>query len=310
MSIVAVGTVAFDTIETPFGRADRILGGSATFISLAARYFADDVDLIAVVGRDFPDRHINLLRSKGIATDGLHVDPDGATFAWEGRYDYDLNDRTTLATHLNVLRGFSPRIPERSRTRRIVCLGNLDPTIQQQVLAQMYEPDLVICDTMNYWIDHTPDELLRTLEAVDCLIINDSEARQLADEPNLIRASAIIREMGPGILVVKKGEHGALLFTDGAVFSAPAYPMENIHDPTGAGDTFMGGFAGFLSMSRDYSIDSLKRAVVYGSAMASFVVEQFGAERLISLSRDEIDRRVDAFRVLCEIPSMARLESV
>ena len=308
MSIVAVGTVAFDTIETPFGRAENILGGSATFITLAARYFAAEVDLIAVVGDDFPEEHIDMLRSRGISTNGLQVERGGSTFAWEGRYDYDLNDRETLATHLNVLSGFSPDIPVASRRRRIVCLGNLDPTIQRDVLSQMEEPQLVVCDTMNYWIDHTPDELLETLKLVDCLIINDAEARQLADEANLIRAAGIIKELGPRIVVVKKGEHGALLFADGTVFSAPAYPMEDIHDPTGAGDTFMGGFAGFLSMCGDYSADSLKRAVVYGSAMASFVVERFGTERLQTLTRDTIDRRVDAFRVLCEIPAMVPLE--
>ncbi len=308
MSIVAVGTVAFDTIETPFGRADNILGGSATFITLAARYFAEDVDLIAVVGHDFPKEHIDLLRSRGVSLDGLQIDEAGATFAWEGKYHYDLNDRETLATHLNVLSDFFPTIPDRSKNRRIVCLGNLDPTIQQHALEQVSDPDLVVCDTMNYWIDHTPEALVKTLEVVDCLIINDAEARQLADEPNLIRAASVIREMGPGILVVKKGEHGALLFADGTVFSAPAFPLEDIHDPTGAGDTFLGGFAGYLSRSRDYSVDSLKRAVVYGSAMASFVVEEFGANRLLSLTRNEIDRRIDAFRVLCEIPAMDRLE--
>jgi sugar/nucleoside kinase (ribokinase family) len=307
MSIVAVGTVALDTIETPFGRVERILGGSATFIALAARYFAEQVDLIAVVGNDFPGEHIEMLRSRGISLDGLQVEEDGETFAWEGRYHYDLNDRETLATHLNVLSGFSPTIPAGSQDHRLVCLGNLDPTIQRDVLSQLRKPELIICDTMNYWIDHTLDELLTTLKLVDCLIINDAEARQLAEEPNLIRAAVRIREMGPRVVVVKKGEHGALLFADGTVFSAPAYPMEDIHDPTGAGDTFMGGFAGYLAMCSDYSIDSLKRAVVYGSAMASFVVERFGTERLLTLTRDSIDRRVDAFRVLCEIPSMAPL---
>ncbi|NNE46766.1 MAG: sugar kinase [Rhodothermales bacterium] len=310
MSIVAVGTVALDTIETPFGRAENILGGSATFIALAARFFTDEVDLIAVVGNDFPTEHIEMLRARGVSTEGLQVDQSGTTFAWEGRYSYDLNDRETLATHLNVLSEFSPVIPERSRHRRLVCLGNLDPEIQQKVLMQMNDHDLVVCDTMNYWIERTPDELSKTLKLVDCLIINDAEARQLADEPNLIRAATAIRALGPRILVIKKGEHGALLFADGAIFSAPAFPMEDIHDPTGAGDSFMGGFAGYLAMSRDYSVDSLKRAVVYGSAMASFVVERFGTESLSLLSRDVIDRRVDAFRVLGEIPTISPLNPV
>lgn len=307
MSIVAVGTVALDTIETPFGKVDSILGGSATYISLAARYFADDVHLVAVVGNDFPAEHIESLRSRGVCTEGLDIDDSGATFAWEGRYHYDLNDRETIATHLNVLTGFAPAVPSGARKCRVACLGNLDPAIQRQALEQMEDPDVVICDTMNYWIEHTPDSLVKTLKLIDCLIINDAEARQLADEPNLIRAAHAIRSMGPEVLVIKKGEHGALLFTDGSIFSAPAFPLEDIFDPTGAGDTFMGGFAGYLSNCGEYTSESLKKAVIYGSAMASFVVEQFGPDRLLELSSEEIDRRVDNFRVLAEIPAMSPL---
>ncbi len=307
MSIVAVGTVALDTIETPFGKVDGILGGSATYITMAARYFADDVHLVAVVGNDFPAEHIESLRKRNICVEGLDVDENGSTFAWEGRYHYDLNDRETVATHLNVLTDFTPAVPVAARGCRVACLGNLDPAIQREALEQMDDPDVVICDTMNYWINHTPDSLLETLKLIDCLIINDAEARQLADEPNLIRAAHAIRSMGPDVLVIKKGEHGALLFTDGSIFSAPAFPLEDIYDPTGAGDTFMGGFAGYLSHCRDYSSESLKKAVIYGSAMASFVVEQFGPDRLLALSKDEIDRRVDNFRILAEIPDMSPL---
>lgn len=309
MSIVAVGTVAFDTIETPFGKAERILGGSATFIALAARYFTPDVGIVAVVGGDFPGEYVAMLAERGISIDGLQFDRTGSTFAWEGRYYYDLNDRETIATHLNVLTDFAPEVPNTETDARILCLGNIDPEIQRRVILQMEKPDLVVCDTMNYWIEHTRDCLLETLKLVDCLIINDAEARQLADQPNLIRAAHTIRKFGPEILIVKKGEHGALLFTDTSVFSAPAFPMENIFDPTGAGDTFMGGFAGFLSRARDYSLGSLRRAVIYGSAMASFVVERFGTERLMDLTSDDIDERVAGFRVLCEIPEMAPLHN-
>ncbi len=309
MSIVAVGTVAFDTIETPFGKAERILGGSATFIALAARFFTREVGIVAVVGDDFPGEYVKMLTDRGISVDGLQFDQTGSTFAWEGKYHYDLNDRVTIATHLNVLTDFSPEVPSADTDARILCLGNIDPEIQRRVILQMDEPDLVVCDTMNYWIEHTSDCLLETLKLVDCLIINDAEARQLADEPNLIRAAHEIRKLGPEILIIKKGEHGALLFADGSVFSAPAFPMENIYDPTGAGDTFMGGFAGFLSRARDYSPGALRRAVVYGSALASFVVERFGTDRLMDLTSEEIDERVAGFRVLCEIPEIVPLDT-
>lgn len=304
VSILAVGTVALDAIETPFGKADDVLGGSAVYISLAARYFASPVRLMGVVGGDFPERYMRTLQESGVDLTGLDVDPEGATFAWKGRYHYDLNERDTLATHLNVLESFEPVVPATHRDTRIVCLGNLDPSIQRTVLSQMDAPGFVICDTMNYWIEHTPESLRETLRVVDCLVINDSEARELADEPNLVRAARSIREMGPEVLIIKKGEHGALLFVDDVIFSAPAYPLEDIQDPTGAGDTFMGGFAGALAGQRDVDASALKRAVIYGSAMASFVVEAFGPDRLLALTEVDIRRRLDAFRELSTIPAL------
>ena len=304
MSVLAVGTVAFDSIETPFGKAERVLGGSGTYIALAARYLAAPVRLVGVVGRDFPEEHVDLLRTRNIDTEGLVRDEDGETFFWAGRYHYDLNRRDTLATHLNVLATFDPEVPATYRDSRIVCLGNLDPTVQRTVLDQMDAPDLVVLDTMNYWIEHTPKELRKTLECVDVLVINDSEARELSGEPNLVRAARVIRAMGPQTLVIKKGEHGALLFTNGAVFSAPAYPLEDIHDPTGAGDAFMGGFAGHLARTDPHNPEELRRAVILGSALASFVVEAFGTERLLDLGTADLERRIASFHELSLIPEM------
>lgn len=312
MSLLAVGTVAFDTVETPFGRAERILGGSATYIALAARLLGVPTRLCAVVGRDFPDEHVERLRARGVDLDGLVRDPSGETFFWAGRYHYDLNQRDTLATHLNVLATFRPELPPAYRDSRVVCLGNLDPVIQSDVLDQVEAPALVVCDTMNYWIAGAPDALGETLRRVDVLIVNDAEARELSGEPNLVRAARAIRALGPETLVVKKGEHGALLFCgDGrapTVFAAPAYPLEDIHDPTGAGDTFMGGFAGHLARLAAHDAaalrepEALKQAVVVGSALASFVVEAFGPERLLALTPDDLDGRVAAFHRLSAIP--------
>lgn len=309
VSILAVGTVALDTIETPFGAEENVLGGSATYITLAARYFARDVRLVGVVGRDFPDEYMQLLRQSGVDLTGLEMDEAGATFAWSGRYHYDLNERDTLATDLNVLETFDPVVPEAYRGSKVVCLGNLEPSIQRRVLEQVYEPDLVVCDTMNFWIENTPDSLRETLKLVDCLIINDAEARELAEEPNLVRAAQLIRKMGPETLIIKKGEHGALLFTDDVIFSAPAYPLEDIQDPTGAGDTFAGGFVGYLVHHGTKSADAYKRAVIYGSAMASFCVERFGPYRLLELSEEEIRSRVEAFRELSAIPAFSAVYS-
>ncbi len=307
MSILAVGTVAFDSIETPFGSVDRILGGSATYLTLAARYFAEEVGLVGVVGGDFPDEYMQRLESSGVNLDGLEVKEDGETFAWAGRYHYDLNERDTLATHLNVLEQFEPSVPDAFRRPQIVCLGNLAPETQLQVLEQVREPEMVICDTMNFWIENSYDDLLNTLRRVDCLIINDSEVRQLADEPNLIRAVGMARSMGPRIVVVKKGEHGALLFVGDEVFSAPAFPLEDVRDPTGAGDAFAGGFAGYLARVEGADEDDLKRAVVYGSAMASFVVEAFGPNRLFDLSPEQIDARSNAFCDMSAVPELFSL---
>jgi sugar/nucleoside kinase (ribokinase family) len=305
MRIVVVGTVAFDSIETPFGSAEKILGGSALYISLAARFFVPEVALVAVVGGDFPGEAIAMIADRGIDVTGLEVAEQGKTFAWEGRYRFDLNDRETIATHLNVLTTFNPVVPGQYREGSLVCLGNLDPSTQESVIRQSVNPSLTVMDTMNFWIEQTPGPLHDTLRLVDCLIINDAEARQLSGEPNLIKAAAIIRRLGPRHLVVKKGEHGALLFAEEGVFSAPAYPLEDIHDPTGAGDAFMGGFVGYLAARGDVSVETYKSAVVYGSAVASFCVEKFGPDRLLEITPADIERRVDEFRALSEIPAPA-----
>lgn len=302
MSLLAVGTVAFDQIETPFGKRDRALGGSATYLTLAARFMTDDINLVAVVGNDFPDEYVDVLRSRHINLDGLEFREDQKTFAWGGRYHYDLNNRDTLYTNLNVLSSFNPVLPSRYTGSRIVCLGNLDPTVQASVMDQCRSADMVLCDTMNFWIENTPDALQTLLGRVDCLVINDSEARELADEPNLIVAARKIRARGPQILIIKKGEHGALMFAEDSIFSVPAYPLEDIQDPTGAGDAFMGGFAGYLSGCREINLDALKHALVYGSVVASFTVEKFGPESLYDLTRAEILTRIDAFRDLTTIP--------
>ena len=305
MSVLAVGTVAFDQIETPFGKRDKALGGSAMYITMAARFMCDDVRLVAVVGNDFPPKYREVMASRQINLAGLEVQEDGLTFAWGGRYHYDLNNRDTVYTDLNVLATFDPVLPAEYRDANVLCLGNLDPGVQDSVLNQVVDPSIVICDTMNYWIEQTPEKLKHILSRVDCLVVNDSEARELSDSSNLVVAAKKIREMGPEIVVIKKGEHGALLFANESVFMVPAYPLEDIQDPTGAGDAFMGGFAGFLSGCKDIDLDSLKHALVHGSAVASFTVEQFGPEGLYDLSRPEIEKRIDAFRDLTTIPVSA-----
>lgn len=302
MSLLIVGSVAYDGIETPFGKKDPVLGGSATFISLTSSYFAKPVRLVGVVGHDFAEADIQRFRDKDVDLEGLQVDRSGKTFYWAGRYHFDLNSRDTLVTELNVFERFEPVIPESYRDSRIVCLGNIHPALQSRVLDQVRSHDLVICDTMNFWIEGWPEDLKTTLKRVDVLIINDSEARQLAGMPNLIKAAAAIRAMGPRILIIKKGEHGALLFTDGGIFSAPAYPVVDIFDPTGAGDTFLGGFAGWLAKTGDLSDRNLRRAVINGSVMASFCVERFGPERLYDLTSAEIEGRFEEFRALSHIP--------
>ena len=304
MSLLVVGSVAYDGIETPFGKVDRILGGSATYISLTSSYFAKQVNLVGVVGRDFADEDIELLKSKEINLEGLQIDNSGDTFFWSGKYHYDLNNRDTLDTQLNVFERFDPVIPESYKDAKFIALGNIEPSLQGKVLDQVNDPDFVVMDTMNFWIAGTPDALKETIKKVDLLVINDSEARELADEPNLIKAAEIVRNMGPSSLIIKKGEHGALLFTDNEIFSAPAYPVIDIFDPTGAGDSFMGGMLGWLAYTDDLSAHNLRRAVIMGSVMASFCVEEFGPGRLKNLTEKEIYDRYREFRSLSEIPEV------
>lgn len=298
MSLLVVGSLALDTIETPFGKAKETLGGSAVYISAAASYFAAPVRLVGVVGGDFPKSAISFLEERTIDLEGLQTIENGKTFRWSGKYHYDLNMRDTLFTQLNVFERFDPKIPDVYRKSRYVCLGNIDPVLQRKVLEQIEKPKLIVGDTMNFWIEGKREDLTRTMKHFDVLIINDAEARLLTQEPNLIRAGKRIIGMGPKILIIKKGEHGALLITETTIFSAPAYPMENIYDPTGAGDTFAGGFIGWLEKSDDISDENLKKAVVYGSAMASFCVEKFGVDGLRDLTYLKIQDRFRSFRDL------------
>lgn len=294
MGLLVVGSLALDTIITPFDKVEDALGGSATYISIAASYFAGLVKLVAVIGSDFPEKYISLLEEHNVDLEGMKIE-QGKTFRWGGKYHYDLNVRDTLFTELNVFESFNPIIPENFRKSKYVCLGNIDPVLQLKVLEQMSDPQFVVCDTMNYWIEGKRDDLLKLLEQVHVLIINDSEARLLANEPNLIKASRRIRNLGPQSLIIKKGEHGAMLFTDDTIFSAPAYPMETIIDPTGAGDTFAGGFTGYLFKTRDLSPNNLRCAVIYGSSMASFCVEKFSTEGIENLSYLKIQDRYREF---------------
>jgi sugar/nucleoside kinase (ribokinase family) len=290
-----VGSLGLDTVATPFDKVENALGGSATYISLASSYFTGPIYLVGVVGADFPKSYISLLEKHNIDLEGLQIVEGGKTFRWAGKYHYDLNVRDTLLTELNVFEKFDPIIPDKAKKAKFVCLGNIDPTLQLKVLDQMENPQFVVGDTMNYWIEGKKDALMELLKRVNVLIINDSEARLLAKEPNLIKAWKIIRAMGPEILIIKKGEHGALLFTDDIVFSAPAYPMEMIYDPTGAGDTFAGGFIGYLHKTQDLSAENMKRAVVYGSAMASFCVEKFSTTSLENLQYLRVQDRYREF---------------
>jgi sugar/nucleoside kinase (ribokinase family) len=298
LGLLVVGSLGLDTVETPFDKVKDALGGSATYISLAASYFGGPVELVGVVGSDFPKEYIKIMQDHNVDVEGLQIVEGGKTFKWSGKYHYDLNVRDTLLTELNVFQDFNPVIPDNFKKSKYICLGNIDPVLQSKVLDQMEAPQFIVCDTMNFWIEGKKDELLQLLPRVDVLIINDSEARLLAQEPNLIRASKKIRALGPKILIIKKGEHGALLFAGDTVFSAPAYPMETIFDPTGAGDSFAGGFTGYLYKTRDLSPDSLKRAVIYGSTMASFCVEKFSTRGLEDLSYLQISDRYREFMML------------
>lgn len=301
MGLLVVGSVALDSVATPFDKVDNALGGSATYISLASSYFSGPVHVVAVVGDDFPKENITMLESHNIDLDGLQIIPDGKTFRWAGKYHYDLNSRDTLLTELNVFENFDPIIPEHLTKSKFICLGNIDPVLQKKVLDQLEKPQFVVCDTMNYWIEGKKDDLISLLPNVNVLIINDSEARLLAHEPNLIKAAKIILDMGVETLIIKKGEHGALLFSGNVIFSAPAYPLEIIHDPTGAGDSFAGGFVGHLFKTQDFSVDNIKRAVIYGSTMASFCVEQFSTKGLEELSYLRIQDRYREFLSLTRI---------
>jgi len=295
LSLLVVGSLGLDTVSTPFDKVEDALGGSATYISLSASYFSAPINLVGIVGSDFPNKYIHLMEEHNINLEGLQVIEGGKTFRWSGKYHYDLNVRDTLFTELNVFENFNPVIPEKFRKSKFVCLGNIDPVLQMKVLDQMTDSHFTVCDTMNYWIERKKDDLLKLLKKVNVLIINDSEARLLAQEPNLIKSVRAIRNMGPEILIIKKGEHGALLFTGDIVFSAPAYPLEMIYDPTGAGDSFAGGFTGYLHRTQDVSAENLKCAVIYGSAMASFCVEKFSTKGLENLSYLRIQDRFREF---------------
>ncbi len=296
MSILVVGSVALDSIRTPFGEVEEILGGSATYFSVAASFFGD-VRLVAVVGDDFPGEHVEFLRSRGVDTRGLRAVP-GRTFRWKGYYTYDLNEAHTLDTQLNVFEDFEPEIPEEYRDSEYVFLANIDPELQLKVLEQVRSPRLVVCDTMNFWIENKREALLKTVSRVDCLLLNDAEARQLAQDPNLIAAGRKLLGMGPERVIIKKGEHGVIMLAGEEFFSLPAYPLETVFDPTGAGDTFGGGFLGSLSRFEEAGEEEIRRAVVYGSVVASFTVEDFSCRRLSTLSMEEIEERYRAFSAI------------
>lgn len=299
MSLLVVGSVAFDAIETPFGKTDKIVGGAATYISLCSSYFTKDVQLVGVVGEDFPQAAIDDFTKHGVDIEGLQIKKGEKSFFWSGRYHNDMNSRDTLITELNVLADFDPIIPEAYKNADYVMLGNLTPNIQKTVVERMAKrPKLIVMDTMNFWMEIAMDDLRETIKLVDVLTINDEEARQLSGEYSLVKAAAKILAMGPKFLIIKKGEHGALLFHAKEVFYAPALPLEEVFDPTGAGDTFAGGFIGYLAKTDDISFENMKRAIIYGSAMASFCVEKFGTERLMGLTEAEINERVGQFKKL------------
>jgi sugar/nucleoside kinase (ribokinase family) len=296
MSLLVIGSVAFDALETPFGKTDKIVGGAASFISLSSSYFVKPVNLVAVVGGDFPKSDIRMFEAHGVDTTGLQIKENEKSFFWSGRYFNDMNSRETLVTELNVLADFDPLVPEAYQDCEYLMLGNLSPQVQRTVIARMRRrPKLIVMDTMNFWMDIAYEELVQTIALVDVLSINDEEARQLSKEYSLVKAAKIIMAMGPKYLIIKKGEHGALLFNQEEIFYAPALPLEEVFDPTGAGDTFAGGFIGYLAQAGDVSFENMKKAVIHGSAMASFCVEKFGTERLVNLTDSEIQGRVQKF---------------
>jgi sugar/nucleoside kinase (ribokinase family) len=299
--LLIVGTVAFDAIETPFGKTDKILGGAGTYIGLSASFFNVQSAIVSVVGDDFPKEYLDLLTSRNIDISGLEVVKGGKTFFWSGRYHNDLNSRDTLDTQLNVLADFQPVVPQDYKNADVVMLGNLHPLVQSSVLDQMtVQPKLIVLDTMNFWMDCALPELLDVIKRVDVITINDEEARQLSGEYSLVKAAAKIQKMGPKYVVIKKGEHGALLFHDKEVFFAPALPLEEVFDPTGAGDTFAGGFAGYITQSENISFKNMKNAIIQGSNLASFCVEKFGTERMIDLDKSEVLSRLKQFKSLTQ----------
>lgn len=303
MSILVVGSVAFDSVETPFGKVDEVLGGSGTYFSTSASFFSD-ISLVAVVGEDFPSEHLEFLKQRNVDLEGVQVVP-GKTFRWKGEYGYDLNEAKTLDTQLNVFEHFRPELPESYRDAEFVFLGNIDPELQLEVLSQVRNPKLVACDTMNFWISGKRESLVKTLAKVDILMINESEVRQLAAEANLIKAAQTILAMGPKTIVIKRGEYGALMFSEHTIFSAPAYPLEAVFDPTGAGDTFAGGFMGYLAANQNLSDASVRQAIIFGSVMASFTVEDFSLNRLKNLEYREIEERFRRFKLLTEFEGIS-----
>ena len=298
--LVIVGTVAFDAIETPFGKTDKILGGAATYIGLSASNFNVDSAIVSIVGGDFPKEYISMLESNGMNVEGLEIVENGKTFFWSGKYHNDMNSRDTLATELNVLADFDPIVPKAYRDSEVVMLGNFHPLVQLGVINQMHNPKLVVLDTMNFWMDCALNELMQVIAKVDVITINDEEARQLSGEYSLVVAAQKIMEMGPKYVVIKKGEHGALLFHEEDIFFAPALPLAEVFDPTGAGDTFAGGFTGYLAKTGDFSYENMKTAVIYGSALASFCVEKFGTERMLQLSKKQLHKRLEQFKSLTQ----------
>ena len=296
MSILVVGTVAFDAIETPFGKTDKIVGGAATYICLSSSFFANKLNLVSVVGDDFPSKAIQMLKDKKVDTKGLQIKKGEKTFFWSGKYHNDMNTRDTIDTQLNVLETFDPIVPDEFKDSEFLMLGNLMPSVQKKVLDQMTKrPKLIVLDTMNFWMDLFMDDLKEALKEVDVLTINDEEARQLSAEYSLVKAAKVILAMGPKYLIIKKGEHGALLFNNEEVFFAPALPLEEVFDPTGAGDSFAGGFIGYLAKTNDISFENMKRAVINGSAMASFCVEKFGTQKLTEINQNDVDARINEF---------------
>jgi sugar/nucleoside kinase (ribokinase family) len=296
MSLIVVGTMAFDAIQTPFAKTDQVIGGSATYVAYAASNFVQPIHQVSIVGFDFPEEEMNELRKRGVQLEGVKVVPDKKSFFWSGKYHLDMNSRDTLVTDLNVLLDFDPELPASYQDAEFLMLGNLDPKVQMKVIRQMKKrPKLIAMDTMNFWMESTMPELEQVLKMVDVLIINDSEARQLSAQYSLVKAAREILKMGPKYLVIKKGEHGALLFHEDQVFFAPALPLEEVFDPTGAGDTFAGGFIGHLAKTRDVSFNNMKSAIIVGSALASFCVEKFGPARLKEISKTDIERRIQQF---------------